>query len=236
MSAGPEPVWDWPNGAKAAVSITYDGGDRSHIEFVAPFLEKLGLPATFFVPGGVFVEEVQVWRDLKSVGHEIGNGALCDWFGWTAMDPSELEEWINEELKYTDLALTEALGMRPASIAVPWVQRNNLNVDAVCRQLRGSEGFVRTGVEGFNDPFCCDLRHASCIPCDGFDDSELLAICQAGVQRGAWIVFSFCGIGVGEPSVDRHAHDALVEYLHDHKSLVWTATFDRVATHIGLKR
>jgi len=236
MDSGPEPAWEWPNSAKAAVSITYDGGDRSHLEFAAPLLEQVSIPATFFVPGGVFVEEVATWRAMKALGHEIGNGALCDWFGWMAMEPGQVEEWVVSELKFTEQALAEGLGAKPASAAIPWVERDNACVDQVTEFMRGSQVFVRSGIEGYNNPFTCDLRRALCIPCDGFDDAELVALCQSGMLRGAWTIFSFCGIGCGEPSVDRHAHDALIGHLCDHKSEYWVATFERVATHIALKR
>ena len=39
----------WPNGARAAVSLTYDDGCDSQLENVVPLLDELGLKATFFL-------------------------------------------------------------------------------------------------------------------------------------------------------------------------------------------
>lgn len=42
----------WPNGASAAVSLTYDDGKESHLDFAIPDLEAAGLRATFFLTPG----------------------------------------------------------------------------------------------------------------------------------------------------------------------------------------
>lgn len=45
-------VTRWPQGKKAAVSITYDGGTINQFKVAVPIMDRLGLPATFFIVTG----------------------------------------------------------------------------------------------------------------------------------------------------------------------------------------
>ena len=65
----------WPNGAKAAVCLTYDDGVDIHLDHAAPDLEAVNLRGTFYVPGHSrsLYERMDEWRALAARGHEIGN-------------------------------------------------------------------------------------------------------------------------------------------------------------------
>jgi peptidoglycan/xylan/chitin deacetylase (PgdA/CDA1 family) len=47
-----------------AVAITFDDGYRDQLELAAPMLERLGLPATFFLIPGVLSRTVRPWWEL----------------------------------------------------------------------------------------------------------------------------------------------------------------------------
>jgi peptidoglycan/xylan/chitin deacetylase (PgdA/CDA1 family) len=46
----------WQDGKKGALSITYDDGNRNQFKVALPLMERLGLPATFFVITGTITE------------------------------------------------------------------------------------------------------------------------------------------------------------------------------------
>ena len=68
----------WPNGAKAAVVLTYDDGMDTHLDHAAPDLDAAGLKGTFFVPGHSesLAKRLPEWRALAARGHELGNHAI----------------------------------------------------------------------------------------------------------------------------------------------------------------
>ena len=68
----------FPNGAHAAVSLTYDDGLTSHFEDVAPTLERYGLRGTFNTPiaRASVMQHAPAWRALAARGHELGNHSL----------------------------------------------------------------------------------------------------------------------------------------------------------------
>jgi len=45
-------ILNWPDGKKAAISLTYDDGTENQFKVALPIMEKLGLPATFFIITG----------------------------------------------------------------------------------------------------------------------------------------------------------------------------------------
>ena len=77
-SAEPPAPFPWPNGAKAAVVLSYDDGVDVHLDYVAPDLEAAGLRGTFFVPGHSesLAKRFPEWRALAARGHELGNHAI----------------------------------------------------------------------------------------------------------------------------------------------------------------
>ncbi len=78
VSGSSTPGLIWPNGAKAAVALTYDDGIDTHLDHAAPDLDAAGLHGTFYVPGssGSLARRLPEWRALADRGHELGNHAL----------------------------------------------------------------------------------------------------------------------------------------------------------------
>jgi len=63
----------WPDGQRAAVSLTYDDGLDSQLDHVAPALDRFGFKATFFLTCENMEERVRGWEALAGRGHEIGD-------------------------------------------------------------------------------------------------------------------------------------------------------------------
>src|ERR1044072_3460119 len=101
-----EPIGEggWPGGAKAAISLTYDGGLPDHLLIAQPLLLNVGFNATFYLSATAFLENPRVWSSLATRGHEIGNHSL---FGVTGLR-GELPNWTLEMVD-DDLQMTEAL-------------------------------------------------------------------------------------------------------------------------------
>jgi len=62
----------WPEGKRAAVSLTFDDARPSQIDTGLPLLEKLGVRATFFVSPNNLEKRLEGWKRAAAQGHEIG--------------------------------------------------------------------------------------------------------------------------------------------------------------------
>ncbi len=68
----------WPNGAKAALALTYDDALDSQLEAAVPHLNALNLRGTFYISLGFDdrEEKIKAWREVAAAGHELGNHTL----------------------------------------------------------------------------------------------------------------------------------------------------------------
>ena len=97
------PVWSqpspaafsWPQGARAAVSLTFDDARPSQVDVGLDLLNRLGAKATFYVVPVRMEERLEGWKRLASSGYEIGNHSLrhpCtgnfEWSRDTALEDS----------------------------------------------------------------------------------------------------------------------------------------------------
>ncbi len=67
-------VLPW-NGAPAAISLTFDDGDPSHLDTAIPELDSRDWKATFFLIANK-VDRVGEWKMVFANGHELGNHSL----------------------------------------------------------------------------------------------------------------------------------------------------------------
>jgi len=61
----------WPQGKRAAVSLTYDDGLDSQLDYAIPQLDQAGLKATFFITREASEARVADWQSVARDGHEI---------------------------------------------------------------------------------------------------------------------------------------------------------------------
>jgi len=74
-----EETFRWPNGARAAVCLTYDDCINGDLDKIAPDLEAAKLHATFFVIGSSppLYKRMDEWRALVQRGHERSEATPC---------------------------------------------------------------------------------------------------------------------------------------------------------------
>src|SRR5882724_11589520 len=73
----------WPNGTRAAVSLTYDDAIQSQLDNAVPALAKHGLVATFFLTGhsNTLASSPERYHAIVRAGHELGSHTMyhpCD--------------------------------------------------------------------------------------------------------------------------------------------------------------
>lgn len=71
-----QPDHAWPEGARGAVSLTYDDGLNSQLDNAVPELKRLGLKATFFLTEQNAHWRLGDWEALARDGNEVANHTM----------------------------------------------------------------------------------------------------------------------------------------------------------------
>jgi len=227
----------WPEKAQGAVSLSYDGGDPSHLETVAPCLEALCLQATFYAPPTRILETPRQWTALAAAGHEIGNATLFD-----AADPDGfLSDWtaemVERDVEMGEDFYREVFGRSgDHSCACPVPRRESTAGDdrlSIRRMqqhsmlrpiLRSRFQVARDSTEGYNDPASCDVLALRCVRAADFVADEFVLLTQQALAAKAWVIFAFDGVGVGEPAVDAVEHAKFCLWLAEHRGVAFVGT------------
>jgi len=104
--------FEWPNGVRGAVSLTYDDALDGHHEYVGPLLAQFDLRGTFNLNCGPSVyRHTEKWSKLAKAGHELGNHSIhhpcrkdndfdMSWVpdascftAWNAKRRGEIQDW-----------------------------------------------------------------------------------------------------------------------------------------------
>jgi peptidoglycan/xylan/chitin deacetylase (PgdA/CDA1 family) len=240
-------AFPWPNGAKAAVALTYDDGLDVHLDNVAPDLDAVRLKGTFYLPGHSesLARRLPEWRALALRGHELGNHALfhpClrnppgggdrSWVRPEYALEGYTVERIVDEVTVMNTLLLALDGRRERTFAYNCTDTTAGGVSYVdaIRPLflaaRAGEDRVVTDVYGL-DPMLVPSWAV-----EGASGEEMIAFVRKALAAGGLAVFQFHGVGGAYIAVSRDAHRALVGWLAAHRDLVWTDTFGNVMAYV----
>jgi peptidoglycan/xylan/chitin deacetylase (PgdA/CDA1 family) len=237
----------WPNGAKAAVVLTYDDGMDTHLDHAVPDLDAAGLKGTFFVPGHSesLAKRLPEWRALAAGGHELGNHAI---FHPCLRKPAGKpeREWVKPEYaleSYTvERIRDEIAAMNTTLLAIDGETVRTLAYNC-CDTTAGGRSYVdavrplflaaRAGEDRIaRDVSALDPMLVPSWAARDVTGAQLIAFAQKAVDVGGLAVFQFHGIGGEWISVSREAHRELVGWLAANRPTVWTDTFKRVMIHV----
>jgi peptidoglycan/xylan/chitin deacetylase (PgdA/CDA1 family) len=220
------PHCQWPSGARAAVSLTYDDALASQLRYAAPVLEHHGLKATFFLSGGGlagFAAQARAGHELAS--HTLKHPCNADLAALSLQDmAAELD---------AGSAAVRALGVS-----------GKLTFAYPCGQTRvaGSESYVPLVKQRFRaargvspaiaDPRSVDLLDVPALfPAPSSDGTDVIEFVERALASGGWAVIGVHGVSEhGEYlRLAQPAHDKIVAYLAEHAPSIWTAPFGAVA-------
>src|SRR5206468_11852414 len=86
-----QPSRGWPDGARAAVSLTYDDGLNSQLDYAIPELDKHDLKATFFLTEYNIQWRLADWERVAQLGHEVANHTMTHPCALTGLNPTRFE-------------------------------------------------------------------------------------------------------------------------------------------------
>jgi len=237
----------WPEGKRAAVSLTFDDARLSQVDVGIPLLDRYRVKATFYVSPEPFQSRLPAWKQALANGHEIGNHSLrhpCTGNFAFAREKA-LEDYtlgqITQELEVANAVIESALGVRPTTFAYPCGQKfvgrgRNLQsyVPLVAAMFSAGRGWMD---EAANDPAFCDPAQLLGMELDGLDFEQAKKLIDAAAKNGTWLVLA--GHEIGESGRQTTRIDtlaAICEYARDPNNGIWIDTVENVTRHVRQTR
>ncbi len=235
----------WPEGKRAAVSLTWDDARPSQVDVGVPILDRFGIKGTFYVLPRNMGARLSKWRRAAANGHEIGNHSLnhpCTGnFDWQTQE-TMLERYtlarMERELRAANRLLRVALGVEPTSYAYCCGQnfvgrgtRLKSYVPLVAKLFTvGQAGFSET----YANPLICDLAQVPSIKFDNKAYGELRETLDAAVADGCWLILM--GHEVGDVRARQTTSASALRDLCSHfgrRPDIWVDTVTAVGRHVG---
>lgn len=235
--------FQWPEGKRLAVSLSFDDARFSQVEGGTALLDKYGVKGTFYLVPSAAKERLDGWKKAVASGHEIGNHSLvhpCTGnFAWSR--DKAIEEYtiakMRSELIECNKQIEQLLGVKVKSFAYPCGQTyvgrgtdTKSYVPVVAGLFATGRGWLD---EGPNDPAFCDLAQLTGMEMDGKDFPEIRSILENARQGGSWVILAGHEMGESGPQTTRLSMLAqLIEYAKDPANGIWLAPVGTVAEYV----
>jgi peptidoglycan/xylan/chitin deacetylase (PgdA/CDA1 family) len=239
--------FSWPNGCRAALSLTFDDARPSQVTTGLPILDRYGVRGTFYVSFQHLETNHDSWRQAVANGHEIGNHTVshpCSgnfvWSRGRALEDYTIER-IEQDIVEANQRIKSLLDVTPATFAYPcgqtFVGRGEgvrSYVPVAARHFTAARAFH---AECVNDPTYCDLAQVQGIDADDATEADLLSWIQRAVESGGWAVFVGHDVGQGPSQIiNDRVLETVCRYVQEPANGVWVDTVANVAAHINASR
>lgn len=239
------PSFAWPDGRRAAVSLSWDDARVSQADIGIPLLDEFDVRGTFYVIPRLVEERLAQWRAAVARGHEIGNhtvnhpsGGNFTWQRPEYMLEEYTLEHIQREIEEADRRIAELLGTRPTTFAYCAGQTfvgRGLGVKSFVpliarRFLIGRTYFLPT----YNIPTRCDRAQINGIGIDNLSFEQVRALIETAVNGEGWIVL--VGHDIGNPSDRLNTSAEVLRRVCDYlkgRPEIWVDTVAAVGQHFN---
>ncbi len=242
----PEPKPDrlrWPEGKRAAISLTFDDARLSQIDFGIPLLDRYGVKATFYISPDNLKKRSGGWKQAVAKGHEIGNHTVShpctgnySFSRENALEAFTLET-MAAEIEEANRIIQRDLGQMPTAFAYPCGQtfvgrgkKTKSYVPLVATHFETGRLWLS---EDSNDPDFCDPTQLLAVESDGKSFDQLLPMIQKAKSEGRWLILAgHETAGSGSQTTSLETLEALCRYARATENGVWIETVGKVARYI----
>jgi peptidoglycan/xylan/chitin deacetylase (PgdA/CDA1 family) len=235
--------FSWPEGKRAAVSLSFDDARLSQIDAGMALLDRYGVKATFFVGPRAVEQRLDGWKQAVAAGHEIGNHSLnhpCSGnFAWSrdkALEDYSLDQ-MRSEITEANRQLEGLLGVTPRVFAYPCGQKfvgrgreTRSYVPLVAELFTAGRSWMD---ESPNDPLYCDVAKLTGMEMDGRDFEDLRPLLEQVKEGGQWLVLG--GHEMGPPGIQTTRLtmlEDLIAFAQDSANELWIAPVGTVAEYV----
>ena len=235
--------FQWPEGKRAAVSLTWDDARTSQVDAGLAVLKKAGVKATFYVQAPNVEKRLEGWKQAVADGHEIGSHTVTHpctgnypFSRNNALEDYDLNK-MAEQLDENNRRIHALLGVTPKDFAYPcglkFVGRGSLTksyVSLIAERFLSGRGYLD---ETPNDPAFVDLAQAMGTPLDDLDFDHTKKLVEDAAKNGSWIIFVGHDMGArGYQTTDLDALARLCAYLKDPANGIWIGTVEQIASYV----
>ena len=235
--------FEWPNGKRAAVSLSFDDSRLSQIDAGLAVLRKEAVKATFYVQAPGVEKRLDGWKTAVAEGHEIGNHTVTHpctgnypFSRHNALEDYDLKK-MAQQMDENNQQIHKLLGVSPRDFAYPcglkFVGRGRETksyVPLVAERFLSGRGYLD---EAPNDPSFVDLAQAMGTPFDDLTFDQMKKLVDEAVQNGSWIIFVGHEMGSrAYQTTDLQALEQLCEYLKNPANGIWLGTVEQIGTYV----
>ena len=246
-AAGQGTAFQWPEGKKMALSLTFDDARLTQPDKGIPLLDKYGVKATFYISPGNMEQRLEEWKNAVVHGHDIGNHSLlhpCSGnFAWSrdkALEDYTLES-MSRELDSASNLINSLLGIEPVSFAYPcgqtFVGRGKMTrsyVPLVAEKFETGRGWLG---ESPNDPSFCDMSQLMGIELDGKSFEQVKVLIDEARARGLWLVLAGHEMNDGGIQTSLLSTiEAICRYASDPANEIWLDNVHNIAAYVREER
>jgi peptidoglycan/xylan/chitin deacetylase (PgdA/CDA1 family) len=242
-----KPDFQWPEGKKMALSLTFDDARLSQVDKGIPLLDKYGVKATFYLSPDNMKQRLSAWGKAVASGHDIGNHSLlhpCSGnFAWSkdhALEDYTLED-ISREIDSASFLIKKMLGIQPVSFAFPcgqtFIGRGNMTrsyVPVISEKFETGRGWRN---EYPNDPAFCDMSQLAGMELDGKSFDQVLSSIEDAKSKGLWLILAGHEMNEGGYQTSLLVTiEAICKYASDPANGIWIDNIHDIAAYVKLKR
>ncbi|HOC00362.1 MAG TPA: polysaccharide deacetylase family protein [Verrucomicrobiota bacterium] len=239
----PARSFSWPEGKRAALSLTFDDARLSQVSVGLPLFDRHGVRATFYISPRALEERLPQWKQAVAQGHEIGNHSLTHpctgnfvWARTNALEDFTLDR-MQQELELASAFIVSRLGVKPTSFAYPCGQTFVGRGEGVRSYVPVVARMFRTGrlwlAEEANDPVHGDPAQLLGVELDGKSFAQIRPLLERTLERGRWLVLAGHEIGGGgSQTVLTNTLEQICTFAADPANGLWLDTVDAIARHV----
>lgn len=246
-SNSPDTEFHWPNGAKAAVSLSYDDALNSQLDNAIPALNQHGFKASFYLTlsSKTINERQEEWSAIARQGHELGNHTInhaCrgslpnrEWVDKNNDLDNKTMAQIKKEIIEANSLLNAIDGHTIRTFTLPCadaiVEGKEL-LPEIARYFVGIKSHIAAipaSMNGFNP------MNSPVVAPSGLSGQALIEQVQLAAKHNSIASFTFHGIGAEHLAVSISAHQQLLDYLAQNKAYYWVDTYRNISLYIDQK-
>jgi len=233
----------WPEGKRAAVSLTFDDARPSQIDNGIPLFTRCGVNVTFYLSPKNIEKRFEGWKNAIKTGHEIGNHTMthpCTG-NYPFSRDNALEEYdldkIKIDIETAEKEIKQLLGVTTKTFAYPCGQKfvgrgTGLQsyVPLIAEKFIAGRGWLD---EHANDPGFCDMAQLLAMESDGKSFEQLKLLIDNATADGSWLIL--CGHNIndgGHQTTLIKTLEQLCEYCQNPDNGIWIDTVENIGNYI----
>ena len=239
--------FQWPDGKKIALSLTFDDARLTQIDKGIPLLDNYGVKATFYVSPNSMKQRLDGWKKAVANGHDIGNHSMvhpCSgnflWARQRALEDYTIKK-MRKELDSANLIIKNLLGVEPVSFGYPCGQKyvgrgkkTRSYIPLISKMFESGRGWLD---EAPNDPSYCDMAKLYGMELDGKSFEDVLKLIETAKAQGGWLILAGHEMNhSGHQTSQLSTIEALCKYAMDPANGIWIDNVHNIASYVNSVR